>query len=232
MMLGARTAAWAKGGYTAKDYVQDGLVAMWDGIENAGWGMHDAAATVWKDLVGSNDLQKKGTGSLVWGENCANLLKNVYFELSSFTEMYNAVIAGAFSFETVFAVDDVSNINGSIFGLGNKRTLWAYVNETVTIQTHLRQSASSIPLGENHLGEVHVLSFNGESVFIDGTKYADVASSTTSRTGNSMFSLGKLPILNDFMNGRIMCTRSYSLALSASEIATNYTVDKDRFNLP
>ena len=31
MMLGARTAAWAKSGYTAKDYVQDGLIAMWDG---------------------------------------------------------------------------------------------------------------------------------------------------------------------------------------------------------
>lgn len=35
---------------TAKDYVQDGLVAMWDGIENAGLWTHDANATVWKDL--------------------------------------------------------------------------------------------------------------------------------------------------------------------------------------
>ena len=55
MMLGARTAAWEKSGYTAKDYVQDGLIAMWDGIENAGWGVHDTNATVWKDLVGGND---------------------------------------------------------------------------------------------------------------------------------------------------------------------------------
>lgn len=38
MDIAARTRAWAKSGYTAKDYVQDGLVAMWDGIENAGWG--------------------------------------------------------------------------------------------------------------------------------------------------------------------------------------------------
>ena len=41
MMLGARTAAWAKYGYAAKDYVQDGLVAMWDGEWNAGAGIHD-----------------------------------------------------------------------------------------------------------------------------------------------------------------------------------------------
>lgn len=45
--------------YTAKDYVQDGLVAMWDGIENAGWGVHDSNATVWKDLVSEVDWVKK-----------------------------------------------------------------------------------------------------------------------------------------------------------------------------
>ena len=50
MMLGARTAVWAKSGSvvpTARDYVQDGLVAMWDGIENAGWGVHYYSDTVW-----------------------------------------------------------------------------------------------------------------------------------------------------------------------------------------
>ena len=42
---------------TARDYVQDGLIAMWDGIENAGWGVHDPNATTWKDLTGNgNDL--------------------------------------------------------------------------------------------------------------------------------------------------------------------------------
>ena len=39
--------------YTASDYIQDGLVAMWDGIENAGLGVHDANATVWTDLTGN-----------------------------------------------------------------------------------------------------------------------------------------------------------------------------------
>ena len=36
---------------TARDYVQTGLVAVWDGIENAGWGIHDANATSWVDLM-------------------------------------------------------------------------------------------------------------------------------------------------------------------------------------
>lgn len=38
--------------YTARDYVQDGLVCLWDGIENVGYGVHDGAATGWVDLVG------------------------------------------------------------------------------------------------------------------------------------------------------------------------------------
>ena len=41
---------------TAEDglaYITNGLVGLWDGIENAGEGLHDAAATVWKDLSGN-----------------------------------------------------------------------------------------------------------------------------------------------------------------------------------
>lgn len=41
-------------------YVQDGLVACWDGIENAGVGMHDANATVWKDVVGGYEFALTG----------------------------------------------------------------------------------------------------------------------------------------------------------------------------
>ena len=43
-------------GYTSASYVQDGLIAQWDGIDNVGTGVHDPAATVWKDLAGSYDL--------------------------------------------------------------------------------------------------------------------------------------------------------------------------------
>ena len=38
--------------YSASDYVQDGLVALWDGIENSGWGVHDPDAQSWTDLTG------------------------------------------------------------------------------------------------------------------------------------------------------------------------------------
>ena len=43
------------------NYIQDGLVAQWDGIENGGAGIHwDIAANGWKDLVGGLVLTKMG----------------------------------------------------------------------------------------------------------------------------------------------------------------------------
>ena len=40
--------------YTAASYVQNGLVGQWDGIENAGAGLHDATAVYWTDLTGNS----------------------------------------------------------------------------------------------------------------------------------------------------------------------------------
>ena len=40
---------------SARAYVQDGLVLQLDGLENAGRGVHDAAATSWTDLTGLYD---------------------------------------------------------------------------------------------------------------------------------------------------------------------------------
>lgn len=54
-------------------YVSDGLVARWDGIDNAGTGTHDPNATVWKDLAGNIDLTLAGE-SVGWtGGNALNL---------------------------------------------------------------------------------------------------------------------------------------------------------------
>ena len=47
-------------GVAASSYVQGGLVACWDGIENAGAGTHDAGATVWKDIVGGYEFALTG----------------------------------------------------------------------------------------------------------------------------------------------------------------------------
>ena len=41
---------------SARQYVQRGLVAHWDALENNGYGQYDGTAEVWKDLMGNTDL--------------------------------------------------------------------------------------------------------------------------------------------------------------------------------
>lgn len=55
---------------TARDYVQDGLVVLYDGIENVGWGEHDGTASAWVDLAGTLDPVQYKSGTVI-GDNCA-----------------------------------------------------------------------------------------------------------------------------------------------------------------
>ena len=41
---------------TSKSYVSRGLFLQYDGLDNAGFGKHDPVATMWKDLVSTNDI--------------------------------------------------------------------------------------------------------------------------------------------------------------------------------
>ena len=55
--------------YDSSSYVQSGLIAQWDGIDNAGTGTHDPNATVWKDLVGNLDMTLTAKGSWTFDGN-------------------------------------------------------------------------------------------------------------------------------------------------------------------
>lgn len=52
---GACAAAWGAR-LTSQSYVQDGLVAQFDAIENVGVGRHENAPAVWKDLKGGASI--------------------------------------------------------------------------------------------------------------------------------------------------------------------------------
>ena len=55
-------------GVNAFSYIQKGLVACYDGIENAGAGVHDANATTWVDLTGNGNDGTVGSG-ITWAAN-------------------------------------------------------------------------------------------------------------------------------------------------------------------
>ena len=235
MIIGARTAAWAKSGYTAKDYFEDVPIAAWDGIENAGFLVHDPAATVWKDLSGNgNDLTQTGTVNTTWENDACVFDKNRGMGMTSFPAAKDAVLSKNWTLEVVFSITSTNNVNGSLFGLGvpQHRTLFVYVNAGVEIQSALFENTDVIPIGENSLNQVNHLAITGDGrVYVNGEFYTQRISSTNEPRSTS-FNIGYLPQIKNYMIGKINAIRFGGENLTADEIAHNYAIDKARVNLP
>ena len=182
MLVAARAGAWAKSGYTAKDYFDDVPIAAWDGIENSGWCVHDPAATVWKDLSGNgNDLTQTGTVNTTWEDDACVFDKNRCMGMSSFHAAKDAVLSKNFTLEVVFSITSKDNTNGSLFGLGANpyRTLWVYANEKTSVNSALFQNTNGIPVGEVTLNQTNHIAITGDGrVYANGKFYTQRISST------------------------------------------------------
>ena len=74
-LAGALSLSLAADTLSAASYAQDGLVGQWDGIENAGVGLHDATTNYWTDLTGNSGDFAVFTGVASFTDN--GLKKNV-----------------------------------------------------------------------------------------------------------------------------------------------------------
>lgn len=217
-----------QGFYTAKDYVQDGLIAMWDGIENVGFGTHSGSAIVWKDLIGGYD-QEIESGS--W-DSCGligGIVGKLQYDSNAygFWDAYNAGTSCTFEF-VLKVVSGRSRIRvcDSTFG---------FVLQTsgdIGGDIYNSSRVFGLPNGTRTLGKgvSQVLSFSQDS---EGNKYYGNGVLRTS--GNVVFSKQSYPrrdALKFNATDQLFCVRSYNRMLSDDEIAHNYAIDKARFNLP
>ena len=231
MMEAVRNGAWAKAGYTAKDYVQDGLIAMWDGVENAGWGVHDPNATVWRGLIGSDDL----------------IMRNCRFEQDSLvSDSYIGVCAyssitrnfGDMSLEVAFR-DDIKRANHDLLSFdtnpGTGIVVFGGQNESSTLDWWVLGDDTNVAantLGNTNPTSSSITLASGLFRFYRiGLEISLLTASYNDITGFlSLFGLrnsdGRYCMI-----GSIYCVRLYSRALTTDEIVHNYAIDKARFNL-
>lgn len=234
---------------TAKSYVQDGLVAMWDGIENAGWGIHDQNATEWKDLSGNGrDLTVRDIA--LWGDTY------LYCDGTA----WSAYLTGAtayHSIECVYKTDSFTIVKNNTSGT---RTIFYAGSSARLLNTpELRTNQSNenyIPragielysINSNRVlgiatannGAVHQICgvYSNASTGVPNKGYFNGHESQSSTAWN----WGSFPntCVGDRQidqpgwpwNGKVFAIRLYSRALTASEIARNYAIDKARFGLP
>ena len=228
--------AWGLGrkrGWT-NPYVTDGLVAMWDGEWNAGGGVHDAAATVWADLSGNGYDATVSIGT--WEADGLNGGESV----NQCWTVVSKSMAGA----------DVAHVEFVLSGF--RMATWATICHlggrarcpTFNVNSRFEPTAGYLPfynypdLSTSHriVDGVFAVDYNISKAWHNGTEMGVKEGSQYSiYPSNFIVAAGLVrnSSVSGYLNGGKICRlAAYSRSLTADEIAANYSVDKQRFNLP
>lgn len=228
MLLGARQFFERRGAPTpsvptARDYVQNGLIAMWDGIENAGWGVHDPNATTWKDLIGSNDLE-------IYGNVLSNCISNIGLSQSAAGASFK--IDGVSTIEACHEYQGGSTPYGIIVntgGVSTSRIGLVHYGAANAFQTY-----SNIFWAYPEIGNQHAITLCGTTAkcYVNGNELQPVTHSADAWNNGSVTIIGGRISGGYRLFANYFCVRFYSRDLTAAEIAANCAIDKVRFNLP
>lgn len=214
-------------------YVTNGLIHRWDAIDNTASG-HDSSVTVWKDLIGSNDLTMHNTDYASWTENALNLAGNNQQYLDC---LGGQIGTGEATVEIVLSPQTASGTHSIVYFGSLQRSAIVYADKTFSMNG---DSSLSYPIGVSEATDVHYLAAAYDSGFATGVYY--VNGETAQQGGASHNLTGNL---SDRMrvgsngsgaptyayDGLIHAIRIYDRKLSAAEIAQNYAVDVARFGL-
>ena len=225
-------------------YIADGLIAMWDGIWNTGFNNHDQNATTWIDLVGNNIVTTTSTTAPTTLDNGFRFNGSQYFTVtpddnikSVGTNQHNITV------EIGFNANPQSKENQGLLGFGtsSQRNIWMFFGNppTSTSTTLNAQLQNSSPLrlwyrnGVFPTGTKHHVVFSSSSKFMSGWLDGIKVSSTPTigkQTSLGQSFIGRISGYNNFY-GDIYFIRIYNRALTEDEIAANYAIDKQRFNI-
>lgn len=243
MMIAARNAFLMGGAKTptARDYVQNGLIAMWDGIENAGLGVHDDNATVWKDLIGSRDLT---CINVSWTDTMAEFSGNGYANKTESAS--TALSAENRTLEVVFR--STGNINNSdVVNIGTKDDA-SYHNFRMACGGYRSKiiaangrGYSSPPMFVRNDSQISVgvtfsvMASDSNGSRLVGAYWNGVPAQTNGSeywaSGSLDETIGAGSTTRRFFTGFVGCVRCYERILTAAEVAANYAIDAARFGL-
>lgn len=235
----------AKAVPTAKSYVQDGLVGLYDTVENVAFGVSDHSDRRIVNLVGNDPLKdfslSEGT---VFGENYMTNPSYCPFARNSWNKAWRDYPY----IEVVFTPTSYSS-EAFIFGAGYaysagvSHVMVVYkANGAILQPTQYSDDAEYAIFDQSPvLGTRYTLGFscsnntgpmvsaycNGEPVQVQTGSKTGLYAYTTSGVWGGQSNSAR-PTLGWLMHG----VRMYSRVPTAAEIAANYAVDKERFKLP
>ena len=228
----------ARADIPASAYVQAGLIAQWDGIENAGFGQpHNPDAAYPQELV--SGIEQTLTGTMAAGDNYFTLGNGALkFKMAS---MFTAINEGAATIETHVSRNGATKPDGGYVALGSKsRALWFWQSGSYFISAysyHAKASGEYTGTNFNEPGPSTVSFVLGadtanSSWFVDGTRKGTVTRMTTEASTDDDCFIGSLggSFTSYRANALMHSVRFYSRKLSADEVAWNSRIDTCRFS--
>lgn len=245
---------------TAKLYIQEGLIFMFDGIENTGYGKHTHIPTQIRECVNRAQINPSSSGTpllLTCEDNALYVAKENgtawYFNVLGLADAINS---GAITSE-ICCVPSTETITsygnqewGMMFLIGNMRLRWLQACTELCIQRKGRLlyvpsgNAKNITAFNNYntVGKTYtdIRPFL-TSGWSKGQTYCNAIASTGAKdfwAGETYNNSNSLIISKSDTYGnnhshpyRLYNLRLYNRALTAEEIAYNHNIDKIRFNL-
>ena len=211
-------------GYTSADYVQEGLIGHWDGIENVGVGIHSNTTNIWKDLVGNRDFTLTANGS--WSASGKSLsVKGLSATAASAGPAYKTI-------EVVYRMTKSGRILFSCGGDKSRVVIFdgdgtkGYFDGSATtkyvawtLDPVVRRSMTCVYGDDGKVADVYG----------DGELQNDGTHANTWNAG-SVMSIGDRYESSYPWYGEVFAIRLYSTALTAEQIAANQAIDQARFS--
>ena len=232
--------------YTSASYVQNGLIAQWDGIDNTGIGVHDPGTKVWKDLAGNYDLTLLPKGS--WSDEGNALVVNGAAAVCSNSLPAYKTIEVVYKMSNphgrlLFCSGGTSQVNEFRFVAFNRdgetsgatgyfSGAWKVSAPHVIWESFSPSAIRSMAATYNN-GEAYADNGNVAAVYANGTVRNDGSADTSWGLGDGHIMIGDRAEAGAYpWYGEVYAIRVYSRALSATEIAQNYAIDEVRFMTP
>ena len=213
-------------------YIQDGLIAMWDGEWNVGLGIHDDHSPKWKNLVdGSPDLAIGSGGE--WGINsliCLGKRIPAVSEkrgglLTAGSPMSVTVVTEMESDGIIFTLGQ-GNQQGSVSfcKFGSEIALSYVTSGGVGKRNKITTQKTFVSVSANYEDrDVVYATVNGDET---ATFYRFGGYFSTWITVGDRYNDSSVPF-----TGKVFSIRVYDRVLSKEEISYNYMIDKERFGL-
>lgn len=220
---------------THAEYIKEGLIVHYDGINNTGSG-HSNTATKWKDLSeNNNDGTLQGFETVTWGNSGLNFNGTTNFVNTALNPKQE--LGGNFTISTSINMTEVNNYRdvwgyhggfaGIVLQCEGDALDAAYGNGSAW-QTNMTIKTSEIL---NKTVTVTILYEQGKktTTYINGNKIGEAAV-TGDIAHTEIFWVGKgFEAPERYFKGSINNVLIYNRVLTESEIIYNYNIDSSRF---